>query len=446
MQFNDLNIIKPILKALKDEGYEETTAIQEKAIPKVLEGKDLLGCAQTGTGKTAAFALPILQKIYEASDNNRNIKGNRSISAVVLAPTRELAIQITESFKAYSCYMNIKTSVIYGGVSQSIQVKELEKGMDVLVATPGRLLDLINQRYVNLSNVKFLVLDEADRMLDMGMIGDVKRVISYMQRKRQNLLFSATMPKEIEELVKTILNSPVRINISPISSTVDTVVQGVYFVDQNNKLKLLLEMLKKEEIKSVLVFVRTKHGANKLKIDLSRAGIKSDALHGDRSQEAREKILKEFKTGKIQVLVATDVAARGIDIEDLKYVINYEFPSAPETYVHRIGRTGRAGSSGFAYSFCDISERDMFHGIETLIGKKIPTVLENPYPAINLTIEKKMNTRKASSGSKNSKGTAPMKKNELPKKLNQSGNAAKPKKKWDYGSTTNKGKSQRKRK
>lgn len=446
MQFNDLNIIKPILKALKDEGYEETTAIQEKAIPKVLEGKDLLGCAQTGTGKTAAFALPILQKIYEASDNNRNIKGNRSISAVVLAPTRELAIQITESFKAYSCYMNIKTSVIYGGVSQSIQVKELEKGMDVLVATPGRLLDLINQRYVNLSNVKFLVLDEADRMLDMGMIGDVKRIISYMQRKRQNLLFSATMPKEIEELVKTILNSPVRINISPISSTVDTVVQGVYFVDQNNKLKLLLEMLKKEEIKSVLVFVRTKHGANKLKIDLSRAGIKSDALHGDRSQEAREKILKEFKTGKIQVLVATDVAARGIDIEDLKYVINYEFPSAPETYVHRIGRTGRAGSSGFAYSFCDISERDMFHGIETLIGKKIPTVLENPYPAINLTIEKKMNTRKASSGSKNSKGTATMKKNELPKKLNQSGNAAKPKKKWDYGSTTNKGKSQRKRK
>ncbi len=446
MQFNDLNIIKPILKALKDEGYEETTAIQEKAIPKVLEGKDLLGCAQTGTGKTAAFALPILQKIYEASDNNRNIKGNRSISAVVLAPTRELAIQITESFKAYSCYMNIKTSVIYGGVSQSIQVKELEKGMDVLVATPGRLLDLINQRYVNLSNVKFLVLDEADRMLDMGMIGDVKRIISYMQRNRQNLLFSATMPKEIEELVKTILNSPVRINISPISSTVDTVVQGVYFVDQNNKLKLLLEMLKKEEMKSVLVFARTKHGANKLKIDLSRAGIKSDALHGDRSQEAREKILKEFKTGKIQVLVATDVAARGIDIEDLKYVINYEFPSAPETYVHRIGRTGRAGASGFAYSFCDISERDMFHDIETLIGKKIPTVLENPYPAINLTIEKKMNTRKASSRSKNSKGTAPMKKNELPKKLNQSGNAAKPKKKWDYGSTTNKGKGQRKRK
>ncbi|MDU4891234.1 MAG: DEAD/DEAH box helicase [Clostridium sp.] len=446
MQFNDLNIIKPILKALKDEGYEETTAIQEKAIPKVLEGKDLLGCAQTGTGKTAAFAIPILQKIYEASDNNRNIKGNRSISAVVLAPTRELAIQITESFKAYSCYMNIKTSVIYGGVSQSIQVKELEKGMDVLVATPGRLLDLINQRYVNLSNVKFLVLDEADRMLDMGMIGDVKRIISYMQRNRQNLLFSATMPKEIEELVKTILNSPVRINISPISSTVDTVVQGVYFVDQNNKLKLLLEMLKKEEMKSVLVFARTKHGANKLKIDLSRAGIKSDALHGDRSQEAREKILKEFKTGKIQVLVATDVAARGIDIEDLKYVINYEFPSAPETYVHRIGRTGRAGASGFAYSFCDISERDMFHDIETLIGKKIPTVLENPYPAINLTIEKKMNTRKASSGSKNSKGTAPMKKNELPKKLNQSGNAAKPKKKWDYGSTTNKGKGQRKRK
>lgn len=446
MQFNDLNIIKPILKALKDEGYENTTAIQEKAIPKVLEGKDLLGCAQTGTGKTAAFALPILQKIYEATDNNRSIKGNRTISAVVLAPTRELAIQITESFKAYSCYMNIKTSVIYGGVSQGTQVKELEKGMDVLVATPGRLLDLINQRFVNLSNVKFLVLDEADRMLDMGMIGDVKRIISYMQKNRQNLLFSATMPKEIEELVKTILNNPVRINISPVSSTVDTVVQGVYFVDQNNKLKLLLDILKKEEMKSVLVFTRTKHGANKLKIDLSRAGIKSDALHGDRSQEAREKILKEFKTGKIQALVATDVAARGIDIEDLKYVINYEFPSIPETYVHRIGRTGRAGASGFAFSLCDISEREMFNDIEALIGKKIPTVSENPYPALNLTIEKKVNTRKVSAGSKNSQGTTTVKKNELPKKLNQSGNAAKPKKKWDYGSTTNKGKGQRKRK
>ncbi|MEG2935872.1 MAG: DEAD/DEAH box helicase, partial [Clostridium sp.] len=446
MQFNDLNIIRPILKALKDEGYEETTAIQEKAIPKILEGKDLLGCAQTGTGKTAAFALPILQKIYEATENNRNIKGNRIISAVVLAPTRELAIQITESFKAYSCYMNIKTSVIYGGVSQGTQVKELEKGMDILVATPGRLLDLINQRFVNLSNVKFLVLDEADRMLDMGMIGDVKRIISYMQKNRQNLLFSATMPKEIEELVKTILNNPVRINISPISSTVDTVVQGVYFVDQNNKLKLLLDILEKKEMKSVLVFTRTKHGANKLKIDLSMAGIKSDALHGDRSQEAREKILKEFKNGKIQVLVATDVAARGIDIEDLKYVINYEFPSIPETYVHRIGRTGRAGASGFAFSLCDISEREMFHDIEALIGKKIPTVSENPYPALNLTIEKKVNTRKVSAGSKNTQGTTPVKKNELPKKLNQSGNAAKPKKKWDYGSTINKGKGQRKRK
>lgn len=447
MLFNDLKIIKPILKALKDEGYEKTTAIQERAIPKVLEGKDLLGCAQTGTGKTAAFALPILQKIYEFNDNNRSIKGNRKISALVLAPTRELAIQITESFRAYSCYMNIKTSVIYGGVSQEVQVKDLEEGMDVLIATPGRLLDLINQRYVNLSNVKFLVLDEADRMLDMGMIGDVKRIISYMPQNRQNLLFSATMPKEVEELVKTILKNPVRINISPVSSTVDTVIQGVYFVDQNNKLKLLLEILKKDEIKSVLVFTRTKHGANKLKIDLSRTGVKVDALHGDRSQEAREKILKEFKDGKIQVLVATDIAARGIDIEDLEYVINYEFPSIPETYVHRIGRTGRAGASGYAFSFCDISEREMFHDIEKLIGKKIPTITENPYPAINLKAERNLNTRKSNGNSKGEAATAPSRKGELPKKINQRGNAVnKSKKKWDYGSNSNKGKGQCKRK
>lgn len=443
MLFNNLNITKPILKALKDEGYESTTAIQEKAIPEILKGKDLLGCAQTGTGKTAAFALPILQKIFETTDNNRNLKGNRKISALILAPTRELAIQIGENFKAYSCYMNIKTFVVYGGVSQEHQVKELEAGMDVLVATPGRILDLINQRYVNLSDVKFLVLDEADRMLDMGMIADVKRIISYIPKNRQNLMFSATMPKEIQELVKSILKDPVRINISPVSSTVDTVVQGVYFVDQRNKTNLLIDILKKEEVESILVFVRTKHGANKLKIDLSRAGIKVDALHGDRSQEAREKILKEFKDGKIQVLVATDIAARGIDIEELKYVINYEFPCVPETYVHRIGRTGRAGSSGYAFSFCDIAEREMFHDIETLIGKKIDTISENPYPAVNLKVEKKTNIKKTVSGSNGTGRTSPFKKEELPKKLNQRGNASiKSKKKWDYG--TNPTKSKRK--
>lgn len=446
MLFNNLNIVNPILKALKEEGYEKATPIQEKAIPTILLGKDLLGCAQTGTGKTAAFALPILQNIYLTKNNNKGLEGKRKISALILAPTRELAIQITDSFKAYSCYMNIRTSIIYGGVPQETQVKDLDTGMDILVATPGRLLDLINQRLVNLSEVKYFVLDEADRMLDMGMIGDVRRIISYLPKNRQNLMFSATIPKEVESLVNTILKNPDRIDISPRVSTASTVEQGVYFVDQHNKMKLLLDLLKNNEIESVLVFTKTKHGANKIKVDLTRSGVQAEALHGDRSQSAREKILSDFKKGMIRVLVATDIAARGIDIEELKYVINFDLPNLPETYVHRIGRTGRAGASGFALSFCDIAEREMFHDIELLIGKKIPTLSENPYPAQNLTIAKSGNSTEGMH-EKHSARKRGVGKSELPKKINQRGNAInKSKKKRGYGSDFNKRKSSSKRK
>ncbi len=442
MLFENLNIIKPIQKALKDEGYENPTPIQEKAIPPVLDGKDLLGCAQTGTGKTAAFALPILQNIFRDKDNNKGVKGQRYVSAVVLAPTRELAIQIGDSFKAYSCYMNIKTTVIFGGVGQAPQVKALNDGVDILVATPGRLLDLLNQKHANLKEVKYFVLDEADRMLDMGMIQDVKKIISHMPKERQNMMFSATMPREITALVNSILKSPVKIEVAPVSSTVDIITQGVYFVDKKNKKNLLLEVLKNEDINSVLVFSRTKHGANKIKADLNKAGIDAEAIHGNRSQTARQKALNEFKSGAIRVLVATDIAARGIDVDELAYVINYDFPDVPETYVHRIGRTGRAGFKGFAYSFCDIEERAMFQDIEKLIGKKIPTIEENPYPAMNFTMPEKNsgNSRNKNAGTKGK--SEDDKKDGLPKKLNQSGNAInKAKKKWSNGSSSANGKS-----
>lgn len=441
MSFENLNIIKPILKALKDEGYEKPTPIQEKAIPSILQGRDLLGCAQTGTGKTAAFALPILQNIFRDKDNNKGVKSPRRVSAVILAPTRELAIQIGDSFKAYSCYMNIKTTVIFGGVSQHSQVKALVDGVDILVATPGRLLDLINQKHVNLKEVKYFVLDEADRMLDMGMIQDVKKIISHFPKERQNMMFSATMPKEVMALVNSILKNPVKVEVAPVSSTVDIITQGVYFVDKKNKKNLLLEVLKNEEITSVLVFSRTKHGANKIKADLNKAGIEAEAIHGNRSQNARQKALSEFKSGQIRVLVATDIAARGIDVDELAYVINYDFPDVPETYVHRIGRTGRAGFKGFAYSFCDIEERAMFHDIEKLIGKKIPTIEENPYPAMNFTIPKKESKNSTSGNRKGKDNNEINLKEGLPKKLSQSGNAvSKSKKKWNHGNSSYVGK------
>lgn len=371
MSFENLKIIEPILKALKEENYENPTPIQEKCIPNILAGKDLLGCAQTGTGKTAAFAVPVLQNVY----NDRLIeKSPRVIRALILAPTRELAIQIGESIDTYSKYIKIENLVIFGGVSQNPQTRALKSGVDILIATPGRLLDLINQKFINLSDVKFFVLDEADRMLDMGMFRDVKKIISKLPKTRQNMLFSATMPKEITKLVDSILREPVKIAVDPVSSTIDTIKQGLYMVPKKQKKALLIEILKDKKMTSVLVFSRTKHGANFIVRDLEKAGITAQAIHGNKSQNARQLALNNFKEEKIRVLVATDIAARGIDVSDLYYVINFDLPEVPETYVHRIGRTGRAGQKGIALSFCDEEEMGYLKSIEKLIGKKIPLI------------------------------------------------------------------------
>ncbi|MDU7453143.1 DEAD/DEAH box helicase [Clostridium saudiense] len=393
MLFKDLDIIKPILKALEDSGYEKPTEIQKKSIPVVLKGKDILGCAQTGTGKTAAFAIPILQNI--AADKEKD--NNRSIKALIVAPTRELAIQIEESFAAYSKYLDIKDTVIFGGVNQSSQVRKIKAGVDILVATPGRLLDLSNQKHVDLRNIKYFVLDEADRMLDMGMIHDVKKIILRLPKERQNLLFSATMPKEVMKLVNSILNNPVKVEVQPVSSTVEIISQGVYYVPKKNKKSLLIHLLKEESIKSVIVFSRTKHGANKIAKDLEKSGITSAAIHGNKSQNQRQLALNNFKEGNIRVLVATDIAARGIDIDELSHVINYDLPDVAETYVHRIGRTGRAGSSGIAITFCDEEEKAMFRNIEKLIGKSIPVLEEEEYeiikPIANVVQKENSNSR-----------------------------------------------------
>jgi ATP-dependent RNA helicase RhlE len=382
MKFENLNLIKPILRALEEEGYKTPSPIQEQAIPHVLEGKDVLGCAQTGTGKTAAFAIPIIQKIY-----GQGSKGSkRQIQTLILTPTRELAVQIEESFRTYGRYTNLKYCSVFGGVSQSPQTEKLRRGVDVLVATPGRLNDLINQRLVNLSNVSTFVLDEADRMLDMGFIYDVKKIISCIPVKRQTLFFSATMPKEITELVNSILVDPVKIAVTPVSSTVDKIKQYVYFVDKANKKKLLVYLLKNKDIDSALVFTRTKHEADKVEKDLTANKITAQAIHGDKSQSARQMALNNFKCGKIKVLVATDIAARGIDIDELSHVINYNLPNMPETYVHRIGRTGRAGLGGTAISFCEYEEKDYLKSIQKLIKKTIPSVEENPYPMLITTV------------------------------------------------------------
>ena len=378
MLFKDLDIIKPILRAVEEAGYEKPTEIQENSIPVVLKGKDILGCAQTGTGKTAAFAIPILQNIVADKEKNND----RNIKALIVAPTRELAIQIEESFAEYSKYLDIKDTVIFGGVNQSSQVRKIKAGIDILVATPGRLLDLANQKHVDLKNVKYFVLDEADRMLDMGMIHDVKKIISRLPKERQNLLFSATMPKEVMKLVNSILNNPVKVEVQPVSSSVEIISQGVYHVPKKNKKSLLTHLLKDESIKSVIVFSRTKHGANKIAKDLEKAGITAAAIHGNKSQNQRQLALNNFKEGNIRVLVATDIAARGIDIDELSHVINYDLPDVAETYVHRIGRTGRAGSSGIAITFCDEEEKGMFRNIEKLIGKSIPVLAEEEYEII----------------------------------------------------------------
>lgn len=398
MLFKDLDIIKPILRAVEEAGYEQPTEIQENSIPVVLKGKDILGCAQTGTGKTAAFAIPILQNIVRDKEKN----DERNIKALIVEPTRELAIQIEENFAMYSKYLDIKDTVIFGGVNQSSQVRKIKAGVDVLIATPGRLLDLSNQKHVDLKNVKYFVLDEADRMLDMGMIHDVKKIISRLPKERQNLLFSATMPKEVMKLVNSILKNPVKVEVQPVSSTAEIISQGVYHVPKKNKKSLLIHLLKDESIKSVIVFSRTKHGANKIAKDLEKAGVAAAAIHGNKSQNQRQLALNNFKEGNIRVLVATDIAARGIDIDELSHVINYDLPDVAETYVHRIGRTGRAGASGVAITFCDEEEKAMFRSIEKVIGKSIPVLAEEEYEIIQPVVQpvqKKSNNQ----GNKNNK-------------------------------------------
>jgi ATP-dependent RNA helicase RhlE len=376
MLFEQLNLIDPILKALNEEGYTNPTPIQQQAIPIVLDGRDLLGCAQTGTGKTAAFSVPILQLLDGRPRNNRDPK---AIRALILTPTRELAIQIDESIAAYGRHTNLRHTVIFGGVSQKPQTDILGRGCDILVATPGRLLDLMQQRYIILDQIEIFVLDEADRMLDMGFIHDVRKVIARLPARRQSLFFSATMPPEIMQLADTILTNPQKVAVTPPSTTVEAIRQELYYVEKSDKRALLAHLLNEHKIPSALVFTRTKHGADRVAKELLRVGVKAEAIHGNKSQNARQRALSNFKSGQTRVLVATDIAARGIDVENLSHVINYEIPNIPETYVHRIGRTGRAGADGIAFSFCDTEERAYIRDIHKLITKAIPVVHDHPF-------------------------------------------------------------------
>ncbi len=378
MNFQNLNIISPILKALDAEGYHTPTPIQEQAIPLILAERDLVGCAQTGTGKTAAFAVPVLQMLYKAKPKSR---GPRTIQALVLTPTRELAIQIGENLTALERYTGLKHTVIFGGVSQFPQTTALRAGIDILVATPGRLLDLINQRYIRLEQVKIFVLDEADRMLDMGFSHDMKKIVAKLPTKRQTLLFSATMPGEISELIDEILLDPVKVSVTPASTPVKTIDQSVYFIDQKDKTSLLIQLLNNRTVQSALVFTRTKHGADRVVKALGRVGITAQAIHGNKSQGARQMALNNFKAKRTRVLIATDIASRGIDVRELSHVINFDIPNEPETYVHRIGRTGRAGLGGTAVSFCDQGERQYLRDIQKLISQKIPVVTDHAAPA-----------------------------------------------------------------
>ncbi len=376
MTFNELNLIEPILNALETEGYTNPTPIQQKAIPYILQKRDLLGCAQTGTGKTAAFAIPILQLLY-ALPQERN---KRTIKSLILTPTRELALQIGESFGAYGRNTGLKHTVIFGGVSQHPQVQALKNGIDILVATPGRLLDLMAQKYIDLSQLQIFVLDEADRMLDMGFVHDVRKVLNVIPAKRQSLFFSATMAPEIMKLADNILVDPAKVEVTPVSSTAHTIKQAVYYVKKADKKNLLIHLLKGNEIDRALVFTRTKHGADRVVKDMAKAGVQAEAIHGNKSQNARVRALDNFKASRTRVLVATDIAARGIDVDDLNHVINYELPNEPETYVHRIGRTGRAGASGTALSFCDGEETAYLVSIQKLIAKNVPVIDNHPYP------------------------------------------------------------------
>jgi ATP-dependent RNA helicase RhlE len=376
MTFDKLDLIEPILNALKHEGYTTPTPIQEISIPIILKGRDLLGCAQTGTGKTAAFAIPILQQLEKEMGRN---KTHRKIKALIVTPTRELAIQIDESFANYGRFLNLRHTVVFGGVNQNPQVNALKAGVDILIATPGRLLDLQNQGHVKLNELSIFVLDEADRMLDMGFIHDVKKLIKLIPTKRQSLFFSATMPDSIRSLAATILTRPEEIEVTPVSSTAETIQQEMYFVETKSKKDLLIHLLQDKRIATALVFTRTKHGADKIMRILVKANIKAEAIHGNKSQNARQNALRNFKERTTRVLVATDIAARGIDIDDLNLVINYEIPNIPETYVHRIGRTGRAGLDGKAISFCDEDEVEYLRDIQKLISIQIPVIKEQPF-------------------------------------------------------------------
>ncbi len=376
MSFNKINLSQPIQKALTEVGYIIPTPIQKRAIPVILERKDLLGCAQTGTGKTAAFALPILHILNNEKTGDRR---RRTIRSLIVTPTRELAVQIEASFKTYGKHTGLKTAVVFGGVKQRPQTDKLRSGVDILIATPGRLLDLIDQTYISLHNVEIFVLDEADRMLDMGFINDVRKIILKLPSKRQSLFFSATMPAEIVKLARTILVNPVKIEITPESPTVEKINQSIYYVSKSDKKALLIHLLKNPAIESALVFTRTKHGADIVSRELNKAKILSDAIHGNKSQNARQSALDNFKRKKTRVLVATDIAARGIDIDELSHVINFEIPNIPETYIHRIGRTGRAGLDGIALSLCDSEEKVYLKNINKLISKTITVIEDHPY-------------------------------------------------------------------
>jgi len=383
MTFQNLNLILPILKAVQEEGYTTPTPIQAQSIPIVLSGKDLLGCAQTGTGKTAAFAMPILQLLNE----NKMIGKSKKVRGLIVTPTRELAVQIGESFEAYGRHLRISHTVIFGGVNQNPQIATLKNGVDLIIATPGRLLDLMNQGYINLKDVEIFVLDEADRMLDMGFIHDIKKLLAVLPRKRQSLFFSATMPPEIVKLSQNILHDPKQVTVTPISSTVEIIQQSVYMVEKNHKIQLLLDLLQNPKIKTALVFTRTKHGADKVVKFLQKHHITAAAIHGNKAQNARQNALNSFKAQTTRILVATDIASRGIDVESLEYVFNYEIPNIPETYVHRIGRTGRAGANGTAISFCDSEEKPYLKDIEKLIGKRIPVIDDHVFPLLENQVQ-----------------------------------------------------------
>ena len=445
MTFEQLNLSKPVLKALAPLGYKNPTPIQEQAIPIVLEGHDLLGCAQTGTGKTAAFSLPIIQLLHQTLHPGRK---RRLIKALIVTPTRELAIQIGESIQDYAKHCHLKHTVIFGGVGQRPQTDALRRGIDILVATPGRLLDLMGQGYISLKDLDFFVLDEADRMLDMGFIHDVRRIIAALPDERQSLFFSATMPPSIVNLAATILReNPQKVEVTPESTTAETVEQSVYFVDRSDKRKLLWHVLRdpEMEIDNALVFTRTKYGADKVARFLNKAGIHAEAIHGNKSQNARQRALKNFKAKRTRVLVATDIAARGIDVDHLTHVINFEIPNIPETYVHRIGRTGRAGASGIAFSFCDLEEKAFLRDIHKLIAKPIPVIEDHPFPSLDqspveVPAKRRSNQRSGRKDKPKSSGRRPQSggrqsSGERPKSGNaNNGNAAKRRKKrrW-YG-------------